>query len=89
MILGPEVVAILGGKNYMDASSLIPVIASSVFMIYLYSVFIVIEMSDIIIQTQDLLPVGIVHCINSQNRTVSKADQDPILTLMRAGPSYG
>lgn len=44
MILGPEVVAVLGGKNYMDATTLIPIIASSIFMIYLYSIFIVIEM---------------------------------------------
>lgn len=44
MFFAPEAVEILGGHDYIDAASIIPLLSSSVFMVYLYSLFIIIEM---------------------------------------------
>ena len=44
MFFAPEAVLIIGGKKYMDAVSLIPVISISVFMIYLYTLFSFVEL---------------------------------------------
>lgn len=44
MFFAPEAVSILGGSQYIDAASVIPVLSTSVFMIFFYSMFIIIEM---------------------------------------------
>lgn len=44
MFFAPEAVYILGGREYMDAVSIIPILSTSVFMIFFYSIFIIVEM---------------------------------------------
>lgn len=44
MFLGPEVILIFGSKEYSSASYVMSVISASVFMIYVYSLFINIEL---------------------------------------------
>ncbi len=44
MFFAPEAVYILGGNKYLDAVYIIPILSASVYMIYLYSIFIIIEM---------------------------------------------
>lgn len=44
MFFAPEAVLILGGKEYYAAADIIPILSVSVFMIFFYSIFIIIEM---------------------------------------------
>lgn len=44
MFFGPEIVRILGGEDYYIASYVIPIISASVFMTYMYSLFINVEL---------------------------------------------
>lgn len=44
MFFAPEAVLILGGKEYLEAVDIIPILSTSVFLIFLYSIFIIIEM---------------------------------------------
>lgn len=44
MFLAPEAIYILGGNQYMDAVTIVPILSSSVFMIFFYSIFVSIEM---------------------------------------------
>lgn len=44
MFFAPEAIMILGGKEYMDASGIIPILSTSVFLIFFYSIFIIVEM---------------------------------------------
>ena len=44
MFFAPEAVMVLGGKQYMDAVVLVPILSCSTFLIFFYSIFIIIEM---------------------------------------------
>lgn len=44
MLFAPEVINILGGENYVDGASIIPISSISIFMIYLYSLFSFVEL---------------------------------------------
>lgn len=44
MFLAPEAIMILGGSKYFDAIKIVPILSTSVFMIFFYSIFIIIEM---------------------------------------------
>lgn len=44
MFVAPEAILILGGKEYLDAADIIPVLSVSVFMIFFYSLFANVEL---------------------------------------------
>ncbi len=44
MFFAPEAVWILGGKEYLSAANIIPILSTSVFLIFMYSIFIIVEM---------------------------------------------
>lgn len=44
MFFAPEAIYILGGKEYLDASSIVPILSVSVYMIFIYSIFVIVEM---------------------------------------------
>ena len=44
MLFAPEIVLLVGGEKYLDAVSIIPIVSSSIFMIYLYTLFSFVEL---------------------------------------------
>ena len=44
MLFAPEAIMILGGKQYIDAINIVPILSTSVYLIFLYSIFIIVEM---------------------------------------------